>query len=295
MTDKICPECGTEQDESFTYCKNCGALLSGKNDNNSFDNSDDVKICPECGAQEEMSSKFCKNCGALLSKENENHDLQSGFNQQDSSQNAEKEEVSPDDFNDMKICPECGAQEDVSSKFCKNCGFEFPKENKKNEEWGSKTRCGNCGAKLNEEMYCPDCGEPTGIMICPNCRQKTVNEDFCSHCGYKINKSVKNCHNCGSKMDVNANVCHNCGAPVIYKNPLAALALSFLFPGLGQLYNNQNRKAITLIVGYIVSLILCLILVGVILAIVVWIYGMYDAYNSAKALNDGESLEDKIF
>ena len=236
MTDKICPECGTEQDESFTYCKNCGALLSGENDNNSFDNSDDVKICPECGAQEE-----------------------------------------------------------VSSKFCKNCGFEFSNENKKDKEWGSKTRCGNCGAELNNEQYCPDCGEATGIKICPNCRQKTVNEDFCSHCGYRINKSVKNCHNCGSKMDVNAKVCTNCGAAVIYKNPVAALALSFLFPGLGQLYNNQNRKAITLIIGYIISFILCLILVGIILVIAIWIYGMYDALTSAKAINGGESLEDRIF
>ena len=96
-------------------------------------------------------------------------------------------------------------------------------------------------------------------------------------------------------MDVNAKVCSNCGAAVIHKSPLAALALSFLFPGLGQLYNNQNRKAITLIVGYIISFILCLILIGVVLVIVIWIYGMYDAFNSAKALNDGESLEDSIF
>lgn len=231
MTDKICPECGTKQDESFTFCKNCGAVLSDENNS-----SDDVKVCPECGNHEERSSKFCK-----------------------------------------------------------NCGFQFSNENQNGTGKGSTTRCGNCGAELNDEMYCPDCGEPTGIKICPNCMQKTVNEDFCSFCGYKINKSVKNCHNCGSKMDVNAKVCANCGAKVIHKNPLAALVLSLLFPGLGQLYNNQNRKAITLFVGYIISFILCLILVGVILALAIWVYGMYDAFTSAKAINNGESLEDRIF
>ena len=229
MTDKICPECGTEQDESFTYCKNCGSVLM--DENNSFD--------------------------------------------------------------DVKICPECGNQEDKSSKFCKNCGFQFFENKRDNRR--SSIICGNCGAELNDEMYCPDCGNPTGITICPNCRQKTVNEDFCSICGYKINKSVKNCHYCGSKIDAKAKVCANCGANVVYKNPLAALALSFLFPGLGQLYNNQNHKAILLIAGYIISFILCLILVGAILVILIWIYGMYDAFTSAKAINEGESIEDKIF
>ena len=96
-------------------------------------------------------------------------------------------------------------------------------------------------------------------------------------------------------MDINAKVCRNCGANAINKNPLVALALSFLFPGVGQLYNNQNRKAITLIICYIISLVLCLILVGAILAFLIWVYGMYDAYTSAKAINEGESLEDRIF
>lgn len=232
MANKTCPECGTEQDESFTYCINCGALLSDANENY---NSDDLKICPECGTEHEDAAKFCRNCGASFSNEN------------------------------------------------------------KNDNGKTSMRCRNCGAELNDEMYCPDCGEATGINICPNCRQKTVNEDFCPYCGYKINKSVKNCRYCGSKIDVMAKVCSNCGARVADKNPLAALALSFLFPGLGQLYNNQNHKAITLIAGYIISLILCLLLVGIILALLIWIYGMYDAFNSAKALNNGESLEDRIF
>ena len=230
MTDKICPECGTQQDDSFSYCKNCGALLSGENEN-----SDDMQICPECGAREEKSSKFCKNCGNQFG-ENKNDD-----------------------------------------------GANFTK------------KCSSCGALLNDEMYCPDCGEPTGIKTCPKCRQKTVDQDFCSNCGYQLNKSVKICSNCGSKFDSKAKVCPNCGGEVIYRNPIVALVLSFIFPGLGQLYNHQNRKGIILIVANVISLILCLLLIGIILVILIWIYSMYDAFASAKAMNNGEFVEDRIF
>jgi TM2 domain-containing membrane protein YozV len=96
-------------------------------------------------------------------------------------------------------------------------------------------------------------------------------------------------------MDVNAQVCASCGAAVVQKNPILALVLSLLFPGLGQLYNGQNRKGITLIIAYVVFLILSLILIGIILAILIWLYGMYDAFTSAKALNNGETVEDRIF
>lgn len=193
-----------------------------------------------------------------------------------------------------KICPECGTKQDESSKFCRNCGASFSNENKSVSN-SSTIKCPNCGAELNDEMYCPDCGEPTGIKICPNCRQRTVNEDYCSTCGYRINQNVRICSSCGSKIDARAKVCANCGAKVIQKNPIVALILSFLFPGLGQLYNNQNRKGVILIIANVISLILCLLLVGVILVLLIWIYAMYDAFMSANAINNGEVLEDSIF
>ncbi len=194
-----------------------------------------------------------------------------------------------------KICPECGTEQDEGFKFCKNCGARFLNENKNDNENHTVTKCRYCGAELTNEAFCPDCGKPTGIKICPNCRQKTVNEDFCPICGFKINQNIKVCAKCGSKIDSQAKVCANCGAKVIYKIPVLALVLSLIFPGLGQIYNEQNRKGITLIIGYIISFLLCLILVGVILTILIWIYGMYDAYITAKAINNGEILEDRLF
>lgn len=188
-----------------------------------------------------------------------------------------------------KTCSQCGVEQDPSARFCRNCGAPL------SEPDSEVIRCRWCGCELENEAYCPDCGKATGITVCPNCRQKSVNEDYCSVCGYKINKNIKTCTNCGSNVDAEAKVCANCGAGVANKSPVIALLLSMLFPGLGQLYNNQNRKAAILIAGYIASVILCLILIGVIPAIVIWIYGMYDAFVSAKAINNGEILEDKIF
>ena len=248
MTNKICSECGTEQDEAFKYCKNCGALLSTDNDTSQSD-IDEHK----------------------LSEDEHSHN------------------------NDMKICPDCGTEQESFAKFCRNCGASFSNENENNNSNSTTTRCSHCGAELNDEAFCPDCGKATGIKICPNCRQKTVNEDYCSVCGYKINPNVKTCANCGSKIDARAKVCANCGARVIHKSPFIAFVLSFIFPGLGQLYNNQNHKGLLLIIVYVVSWILCLILIGFILALLIWVYGMYDAITTANALNNGELVEDKLF
>jgi len=62
------------------------------------------------------------------------------------------------------------------------------------------------------------------------------------------------------------------------KNPALALFLSFLFPGIGQFYNGQVAK------GFLM-LILCIALWIVWLGWTIWIWGMIDAYSSAKRIN----------
>jgi TM2 domain-containing membrane protein YozV len=82
------------------------------------------------------------------------------------------------------------------------------------------------------------------------------------------------------------------------KNPVLALGLSFLFPGIGQAYNGQPAKAF----------IFCLAFIGCIYAIVeiqplpyalllpfVFFYGLVDAYKSAELINTrraGGEIED---
>lgn len=136
--------------------------------------------------------------------------------------------------------------------------------------------------------------------------------DFCPNCGTKVDKfavvkeeiqpvpsqNTKFCSNCGAKIDVKAEICPKCGVRVAgaseQKSPFLALILSFLFPGLGQFYNGHSKKGIILVVGAIVSVILYVILIGAILYLLIWIYGLYDAYKSAEAINNGVNVPDEI-
>lgn len=65
-------------------------------------------------------------------------------------------------------------------------------------------------------------------------------------------------------------------------SPLIALVLSFFIPGLGQFYTGQLLKAIALFVLAILFAALSSEIIGIPLYIIVWIYGMYDAYTVAS-------------
>ncbi|MDD3621445.1 MAG: hypothetical protein PHQ81_03470 [Methanofollis sp.] len=67
-------------------------------------------------------------------------------------------------------------------------------------------------------------------------------------------------------------------------SPILALILSFLIPGLGQFYTGQFLKAIGLFVLAVISTLLMALLIGIPLYLVIWIYGMYDAYHAAKGM-----------
>lgn len=114
--------------------------------------------------------------------------------------------------------------------------------------------CPRCGAQLQEETYCPDCGFP-----------------------------------------LNQNVQGYCSTGTCTRNPIISLALSLVFPGMGQVYNGQIHKGTVFVIAYAISLVLCLIVIGIPFAIIILAYSMYDAFSSARALNRGEILEDKIF
>lgn len=159
----------------------------------------------------------------------------------------------------VKICPNCGKENKDTSKFCENCGQKF-------EEMNNNSR--------NTE-------ENTTYNTNTNKRPT----QFCKYCGEKIDAEAEICPKCGVRLK----------NPVSEKNPAIALILSLIFPGIGQLYNGQNHKCLMLIIGAIISAILTVIIIGGLLYFIIWIYGMYDAYKSAQALNNGELLEDKLF
>ena len=79
--------------------------------------------------------------------------------------------------------------------------------------------------------------------------------------------------------------------PKFYKNPSTATILSFFFMGLGQIYNGQIGKGIIFIILYGISVALMWVVIGFITTPILWIYGMVDANNSAKKINENMAKE----
>jgi TM2 domain-containing membrane protein YozV len=69
------------------------------------------------------------------------------------------------------------------------------------------------------------------------------------------------------------------------KNPILAAFLSFLLPGLGQVYVGKTLFGLGLIVLTFIISTLAIFLIsffGIIIYIIVWLYAIYDAYMSAQ-------------
>ena len=116
--------------------------------------------------------------------------------------------------------------------------------------------------------------------------EQLKNEKYCVNCGEKINKKAEICPKCGVRLSF----------PDSNKRKLGvAVVLSFFFPGLGQIYNGQIGKGILLIFLQIIndSLIIMDIFGTInipgllyIEGFIVWIFGMYDAYQTAEKINE---------
>lgn len=69
------------------------------------------------------------------------------------------------------------------------------------------------------------------------------------------------------------------------KNAGLAAVLSFLFTGLGQIYNGSIGKGLIMIVVQVINGLLMFVLIGFITYPLVWIWGIYDAYKTAERIN----------
>ena len=101
--------------------------------------------------------------------------------------------------------------------------------------------------ELEEASKCISCGNP----ICENCRVSFKNEDYCKACIVrKAGGETKN-----------------------KRSPGLAALLSFIIAGAGQIYNGQIGKGLLILfTGWL---------------IIPWIYGIFDAYNTAGKINAG--------
>ncbi|WP_458452920.1 zinc-ribbon domain-containing protein [Methanobrevibacter sp.] len=149
--------------------------------------------------------------------------------------------------------------------------------------------CQNCGFEIDDEAkFCKKCGSEIVIET------KESNEfKFCSNCGFKMDENIKFCPECGTSAS-GVPQTTNAAVSNADKNSALAAILSFLIIGLGQIYLGLTKRGIILFVAAIVAGILTLIIVGWILWLLIWVYAIYDAYNSAEKMKQGLVVEDTL-
>ena len=69
------------------------------------------------------------------------------------------------------------------------------------------------------------------------------------------------------------------------KQPVLSLLLSFLLPGLGQIYNGEVGKGIGFMVGCFFAALSVMLFVGIVIAPALFIWNLVDAYKGAERFN----------
>ncbi|HVG18665.1 MAG TPA: hypothetical protein VNI02_06400 [Blastocatellia bacterium] len=123
---------------------------------------------------------------------------------------------------------------------------------------------------------------------------------YCQNCGTNNSDWSHACTNCGRQFQP---VSHGGGPPSGYavgyaparapqppKNPGVAAVLSFLFVGLGQIYNGEIGKGLIFIICGFISGLMIFVLIGFITTPVLWVFGIIDAYKTAERINGKSNL-----
>jgi TM2 domain-containing membrane protein YozV len=80
------------------------------------------------------------------------------------------------------------------------------------------------------------------------------------------------------------------GTPVYYaqvapKSPALSVLASFFLPGLGSMINGDVAKGIGILIGYLISCVLVIVLIGIVGVFGFWVWGMVDAAAGARRWN----------
>ncbi len=109
-------------------------------------------------------------------------------------------------------------------------------------------------------------------------RIASPNEAYCKSCGKVISKDAEICPHCGVRQKAMP-------PTQVMKNPGFAAVASFIYPGLGQVYNGEIGKGLLLMFIQLINILLAFLIIGIITGLIVWIYGIYDAYKTAERIN----------
>lgn len=105
------------------------------------------------------------------------------------------------------VCQQCGAEVNMESVFCNNCGakVEKPKPPVVQE---NTVICPNCGSQVAEgSAFCTSCGNK---MEAPQQAEETDPETAAP----EEEKQEKVCPQCGSRLSDDAKFCVNCGCKI---------------------------------------------------------------------------------
>lgn len=121
-------------------------------------------------------------------------------------------------------------------------------------------------------MYCATYPGRAAVGTCVRCGRAV-----CSDCAVDVQGRLtcRSCVSAGTRYP----------SATSAKSPGIAAVLSFLWSGLGQIYNGQIGKGIFLVVVQIINFILMFVLIGFVTGFLVWVYGIYDAYKTAEQIN----------
>jgi TM2 domain-containing membrane protein YozV len=75
------------------------------------------------------------------------------------------------------------------------------------------------------------------------------------------------------------------------KNPGIALLISVFLPGVGSLYAGKTTSGVIILIGYVISWVLTIVIIGFVGLFVFWVWGLIDAYQAAQAWNRARGID----
>ena len=146
--------------------------------------------------------------------------------------------------------------------------------------------CVDCGAPLQQNaVFCGQCGVGQNPAMRAQMPAPAPAPAPMYSAPVPLPVSMQN----PDRVDMNPRMLPRTNPPVFYKNPSIAVLLSFFWTGLGQCYNGEIGKGLTLIVLRIITIPFLFIFIINFLAIpfviALWAWGMYDAHKSAERIN----------
>ncbi|MCL5045443.1 MAG: hypothetical protein M1598_01300 [Actinobacteria bacterium] len=125
---------------------------------------------------------------------------------------------------------------------------------------------------------CQACNEP----ICAACRVEVNGREYCSAC---LDRKLGTPRKPSGTRWV--------GGPGEKKSPFWTFVLSFV-PGVGHMYLDLMRRGLSLLIVFFGAIAVGTILQEIIPLVtpVIWFYGMFDALQSMRRINNGEEVPD---